>query len=143
MSSYLRRSALLGTALLSVSSAMAADFGRSSGTFTVSSSGSATYTIPIWTPPGPNGVTPSISLNYSSQGGNGLAGMGWNLSAARSIERCPRTKHQDGSVGAVALSTSDRYCIAGNRLRLYSGAYGTRRASVVGQRGRSSGFGDA
>ena len=92
--------------------------------FNVSPSGAATYSIPIWTPPGPNGVTPSLSLSYSSQGGNGLAGVGWNLAAVSSIERCNRTKHQDGNGGAIELTSSDRFCMGGNRLRLASGTYG-------------------
>ena len=104
--------------------ASAVDYGRTQGSFSVSPGGAATYTIPIWTPPGPNGVTPSLSLNYSSQGGNGLAGVGWSLAAVSSIERCNRTKHQDGSGGAVELSMNDRYCMSGNRLRLGSGTYG-------------------
>jgi RHS repeat-associated protein len=98
--------------------------GRTSGSFAVSPSGSATYSIPIWTPPGPNGVQPSISLDYSSQGGNGLAGVGWNLSAAAAIERCNRTKHQDGEAGEVTLTLADRFCLGGNRLRVVSGSYG-------------------
>jgi YD repeat-containing protein len=104
------------------------DFGRTQGAFGVSSSGAATYTIPIWTPPGPNGVQPSIALTYSSQGGNGLAGVGWNLSAVSAIERCARTQHQDGYGAAVGLTTNDRLCIGGNRLRLSSGTYGASGA---------------
>jgi RHS repeat-associated protein len=98
--------------------------GRTTGSFAVSPSGGASYSIPIWTPPGPNGVQPSISLEYSSQGGNGLAGVGWNLSAASAIERCNRTKHQDGEAAAVTLTSSDRFCLGGMRLRVVSGTYG-------------------
>ena len=101
-----------------------ADHGRTSGNFEVSSSGAATYSIPIWTPPGPAGLTPAISLDYSSQGDNGLAGVGWNVSAAREISRCERTRHQDGNPGGIELSANDRFCIGGNRLRLISGTYG-------------------
>jgi hypothetical protein len=100
------------------------DYGRTQGAFNVSTSGAATYSIPIWTPPGPNGITPSISVNYNSQGGNGLAGVGWSLSAVSSIERCNRTKHHDGNGGAIELTSNDRYCIGGNRLRRGSGTYG-------------------
>jgi RHS repeat-associated protein len=115
--------------LLSITAARAADFGETTGYFAVSSSGAATYSIPIWTPPGPNGLAPSISLDYNSQGGNGLAGVGWNLSAVSSIERCRRTKHQDGDnteVNFTGGNAGDRFCIAGNRLRLTTvgGTYG-------------------
>ena len=101
------------------------DHGRTAGSFGVSLGGAATFSIPIWTPPGPNGVQPSISLNYSSQAGNGLAGAGWTVSAVSSIERCPRTFAQDGDDGAVALAMYDRFCIGGNKLRLSSGTYGS------------------
>lgn len=106
------------------SSTLAVDIGRTQGSFGVSASGAATYNIPIWTPPGPNGVTPNLSLSYSSEGGNGLGGVGWNLGATSSIERCSRTQHQDGGAAPVALNLSDRFCIGGNRLRLQTGSYG-------------------
>ena len=108
-------------------SARAADFGRTVGAFSIGPSGAATYSIPLWTPPGPNGLTPAISLDYNSQGGNGIAGVGWNLSAVTSIERCGRTIHQDGTSSEVNYSpTSDKFCIGGNRLRLVTpgGIYG-------------------
>jgi hypothetical protein len=103
---------------------LSADFGRTQGHFGVTPGGGAGYTLPIWTPAGPNGVSPSIAVVYNSQGGNGLLGVGWNLAAVSAIERCPRTKHQDDLTAAVDLSSADRYCLGGNRLRLYSGTYG-------------------
>jgi hypothetical protein len=117
------RSALLGAALALLSStSLAVDFGRTAGNFGVTPSGAATYTIPIWTPPGPNGVQPSIALSYSSQNGNGLAGVGWNLAAVSSIERCQLTTGQDGADGAVTLTSLDRFCIGGSRLRVLNGS---------------------
>jgi hypothetical protein len=105
--------------------AFAVDFGRTEGAFNVTPTGAASYTIPIWTPPGPNGVTPSISIDYNSQAGNGLAGVGWNVGATRSIERCNRTPAQDTNAAPVDLSLNDRFCMGGNRLRLGSGTYGS------------------
>jgi len=106
------------------SPSFSADPGRTQGRYGVSPSGAATYSIPIWTPPGPNGLTPSISLDYNSQSGNSLAGVGWNLSAALAIERCNRTKAQDGGAAPIDLSTNDKFCINGKRLRAISGTYG-------------------
>src|SRR5882672_6730581 len=121
----LTRIALVGTlAALFTSQAFAVDYGRTVGAFGVSPSGSATYTIPIWTPPGPNGIQPSIALAYDSQGGNSLAGVGWNLAATMSIERCLRTTAQDGADGAIDLTSGDRFCLGGSRLRGFSGTYG-------------------
>jgi RHS repeat-associated protein len=119
--------AALGSAALAILNSVCAavDYGRTTGSFSVSPGGAASYTIPIWTPPGPNGLQPSIALSYSSQGGNGLGGVGWSLAAVSSIERCGRTGHQDGAAAPVALTTSDRFCLGGNRLRLASGTYGS------------------
>lgn len=50
--------------------------GRTAGTFAVSPSGAATYTIPIWAPRDPGGVQPHIALTYNSQQGIGFVGVG-------------------------------------------------------------------
>ncbi|MBL4660593.1 MAG: hypothetical protein JKY19_09565, partial [Alcanivoracaceae bacterium] len=84
------------------------------------SGGAATYNLPLSIPPGRNGMTPSVSVNYSSKGGNGTLGIGWSISAGSSIYRCPQTLAQDGKNVAVQLggSTSDRLCLDGQRLML-------------------------
>ena len=56
--------------------AHAAEFGRTEGSFAVNTRGAATYSVPIWVPPGPRGMQPSISLNYNSRTDRGIAG-GW------------------------------------------------------------------
>jgi len=98
--------------------------GRTPGTFSVSPSGAATYTIPIWAPPGPAGLQPHIALTYNSQQGNGTVGVGWTLSGLSSIYRCNRTYAQDAAPAPVSLSTADGLCLDGKRLRLTSGTYG-------------------
>lgn len=55
------------------------EVGTTEGQLSVSLSGGATYDIPIIVPTGINGVTPKISLAYNSQGENGMAGYGWNI----------------------------------------------------------------
>jgi len=59
--------------------------GEIAGTETVTGSGGVAYTIPIYTPPGTNGLQPSISIAYNSQGGAGIAGFGWNISGLSAI----------------------------------------------------------
>ena len=122
--SSIRRTALVCVALfVCLNESAFAEFGRTTGSFNVSG-GAANYTIPIWTPPGPNGLTPSIALSYSSDRGNSVGGVGWNISAVSSIERCSRTAAQDGSAAPIALNTADRFCMGGNRLRVQTGTYG-------------------
>jgi len=99
--------------------------GRTPGTFAVSPSGAATYTIPIWAPPGPQGVQPNIALAYNSQQGNSYVGVGWGVSGLSSIYRCNLTFAQDSAAAPVALAVSDGYCMDGQRLRLTGGTYGT------------------
>jgi hypothetical protein len=92
--------------------------------FSVTQTGAATYNIPIAVPPGTAGVAPSLSLEYTSQGGNGLLRMGWTLGGLPSIGRCPRTVAQDGALGDVNFDANDRFCMDGQRLVLISGTYG-------------------
>lgn len=95
--------------------------GRTAGEFAVSPTGAATYSIPIWTPPGVAGLSPSLALVYSSRSGDGLVGMGWNIAGLSNIARCARTFAQDGVAGPPALATTDRFCVDGNRLRAFAG----------------------
>jgi RHS repeat-associated protein len=98
--------------------------GRTKGSFAVSPTGAATYTIPIWAPPGPQGIQPHVALTYNSQQGNGPVGVGWAVGGLSSIYRCNLTFAQDAAPAPVSLSTSDGYCMDGQRLRLTSGTYG-------------------
>ncbi len=74
----------------------------------VNGSGGFSYSYPIEIPPGTNGLQPKISLNYNSQGRNGLAGMGWTLSGFPTIER-------DASY-PVNYNYSDHYKYKGQKL---------------------------
>ncbi|HOX70726.1 MAG TPA: FG-GAP-like repeat-containing protein, partial [Dokdonella sp.] len=86
--------------------------------------GSANYRIPIVVPPGRAGMQPSLSLNYSSRSGDGVAGMGWSISGLSSIHRCPQTPEQDGATRGVSYSANDRLCLDGQRLVSVEGGYG-------------------
>ncbi len=98
--------------------------GRTPGTFSVSPTGAATYTLPIWAPPGPRSLQPHIALSYDSNAGNGPVGAGWYLSGLSSIERCNKTVAQDGVGAPITLTASDVFCLDGNRLRRTGGTYG-------------------
>ena len=101
-----------------------APVGTLPGAFAVDADGNATYSIPIDVPPGVAGMQPSLSLNYSSGGGDGLAGIGWGLSGLSSVARCQRTVLDDGYAAPVAFDGEDRLCLDGERLVLVSGQYG-------------------
>ena len=92
------------------------------GSFAAAPDGSATAKIPLWVSPGRAGMQPDLSLNYSSNGGNGVVGVGWNLSGDSSITRCNKTYAMDAETSPVDfssnsdLSTNDAFCLDGNRL---------------------------
>lgn len=88
------------------------------------SGGTATYSVPIVLPPGRAGMQPSVSLSYSSRGGNGNMGMGWSLAAGSQIHRCPATQAMDGYAIGVTYTSTDRLCLDGQHLILQSGTYG-------------------
>jgi RHS repeat-associated protein len=97
------------------------EVGVTEGQLSVSLTGSATYTIPITVPPGINGVVPQVSLVYNSQGGNGMAGYGWNISGVSAITRIPSTKFHDGEIDPVDFDFSDRFALDGQRLVIKNG----------------------
>ncbi|MBI5500895.1 MAG: hypothetical protein HY907_11685 [Deltaproteobacteria bacterium] len=52
--------------------------------------GTATFSIPIALPPGRAGAQPSLAITYSSSGGNGPLGIGWDLAVpfiARQLDK--------------------------------------------------------
>jgi hypothetical protein len=114
----------LGLALSLSAQAQTTVPGKIPGSFAVSPSGAATYSIPIQVPPGVAGMEPKLSLEYNSQGGNGIMGMGWNLAGLSSITRCPATMAQDGVRGSVNYDGNDKFCLDGQRLMVVSGTYG-------------------
>jgi RHS repeat-associated protein len=100
------------------------EVGVTEGQLSVSLTGGATYAVPIEVPPGINGVVPQIGLVYNSQGGNGMAGYGWNISGVSAITRIPSTKFHDNTIDAVDFDALDRFAFDGQRLILKSGTYG-------------------
>ena len=88
------------------------------------SAGASTYSVSIAVPPGTAGVTPAVSLSYSSQAGMSYLGRGWTLSGQSSITRCGKTVVPDGVRTAVTLTATDQFCLDGQRLLLVSGTHG-------------------
>ncbi len=102
--------------------------GATVGTYAVSPSGAATYSIPIAIPEGTMGMQPSVSLSYNSQGGNGQLGRGWSLGGTSSIVRVTKNLFYDGEVAPITSGIEDEYALDGNRLVLQSGTHGQNGA---------------
>jgi RHS repeat-associated protein len=98
--------------------------GTITGQFEVTPTGAASYSIPISVPPGTAGMEPKLALRYSSQGGNGLLGVGWMMSGLSSLTRCPATLAQDGFIDPVDFDANDRLCLDGQRLKPVAGVDG-------------------
>jgi RHS repeat-associated protein len=91
--------------------------GTISGTPNLTQTGAFTYQIPIALSPGTAGMAPSLSLVYSSQGGNGLCGLGWNIAGLSAITRAPSTMYHDGFVDGVNFNNYKwNYSLDGQRL---------------------------
>jgi len=98
--------------------------GSSGGEFNVSESGSASYSVGIALPQGIAGVTPSVSLSYSSTAGSSLMGHGWAIGAGSAITRCSATEYTDGESKPIQLNSEDKFCLDGQRLVVVDGVYG-------------------
>ncbi|PKM17143.1 MAG: hypothetical protein CVV11_21465, partial [Gammaproteobacteria bacterium HGW-Gammaproteobacteria-15] len=94
------------------------------GQFSVNQTGQANYTIPILAAKGSTNMSPALNLNYSSGGANGLLGLGWSLSGAGSITRCRQTEAADRNPLPISWSSTDRFCLNGQRLLVVTGNYG-------------------
>ncbi len=82
----------------------------------VSSTGAATYSIPISVSPGVLGMTPGLSVNYNSQGGEGLMGYGWELTGLSSITRVPSDLYHETEISTIQFNANDHFALDGQRL---------------------------
>jgi RHS repeat-associated protein len=90
--------------------------GTIQGSYAVSSTGEATYTLPIVVPPGAAGIQPSLAITYDSASGDGMLGVGFSLTGLSAIARCPLTIAQDGQIRGVRYDQLDGLCLDGARL---------------------------
>lgn len=97
--------------------------GSASGSGNVASGG-ATYSIAIAVPPGTNGVSPTVSINYHFMAGNGVLGQGWEISGLSKITRSTRNMYFDNETNPVVMTNSDRFVLDGARLIAKVGNYG-------------------
>ncbi|GGG56099.1 hypothetical protein GCM10011403_11560 [Pseudohongiella nitratireducens] len=90
--------------------------GATTGSHTVDQSGAFQYRVPLLTLPGVAGLQPDLALTYNSGAGNGSFGIGWSFNQLSVITRCEQTEQIDGNVTGVSYTSSDRYCLDGQRL---------------------------
>ena len=91
--------------------------------------GGATYSIALPVPPGTNGVSPTVSVNYYSLGGNGALGQGWSIGGLSEITRSTRNMYFDNETNPVVMTNSDRFVLDGSRLIAKVGNYGEPNTS--------------
>lgn len=87
-----------------------------SAKFSVGDDGSANISVPIALPKGTSGVEPQLALGYSSNGGDGIAGLGWTLSGLGIISRTGSNYWKDGHASGVTFGPTDRFSFNGDRL---------------------------
>jgi RHS repeat-associated protein len=100
----------------------------------VTPGGQYSYSVPLDVPAGREGMAPSLALTYSSGGGNGPVGVGWNVHGSWSvILRCGKSKVTDGYQSGVMFDKAkDRFCLDGQEL-----------VAVGNEQGASGGYGDS
>ena len=92
-------------------------------TFDVTSSGEATWELPLWIPAGRNDIAPRISITYGSKRGSGVLGKGFAVSGLSTIARCWQTPASDGKYTqfgdashGIPVGVPDALCLDGERL---------------------------
>ncbi len=104
--------------------------GQIQGVPSVTSFGGASYSLPIYVSPASNGMEPSVNLQYNSQLGNGVMGMGWSISGLSTISRTGKNSYFDNEVSPISFTdnnfqSNDRFALDGLRLiRDGGGVYG-------------------
>ncbi|XWJ68823.1 RHS repeat-associated core domain-containing protein [Sorangium cellulosum] len=86
------------------------------GTFSISSTGEAVYTMELTTVPSRAGMGPRLQLVYRSDAGEGVLGAGFAVAGLSAITRCPSTLAQDGEIRGVRYDGEDKLCLDGQRL---------------------------
>jgi len=107
----------------------AEEVGRTDAAFGVTPNGGASFSIPIRVTEGIAGLTPSLAITYVGPGTRTVLGVGSALSGISIITACRKTIAQDLNAAPVTLTSADRFCLDGARLRLVTGTYGATGAT--------------
>ncbi|MDR1153838.1 MAG: FG-GAP-like repeat-containing protein, partial [Bacteroidales bacterium] len=103
--------------------------GSMAGSFDVSPTGAATFSIPIEVPPGVGGMQPSIAIVYNSQAGNGVAGWGCSMAGISAITRVPKDIYHDYTAKGITHGLADAFVLDGQRL-MYDDECGVSEGGV-------------
>lgn len=102
--------------------------GTTGGEASVSNSGQAMYTIPLFTSPGTNSLEPQLAIQYVSQQEPGVLGYGWDISGLSTIIRVNQNQYYDGVTEGITFTNSDGFSFDGQRLIVTSGTNGSNGA---------------
>lgn len=109
---------VIGAIALFSSGVSRAAVGTTEASHGVTSSGAASYVIPIQATDGIGGLTPRLAISHAGLAQRTILGVGFALSGLSEITPCGKTIAQDSTSAGYA------YCLDGARLRLASGTYG-------------------
>jgi RHS repeat-associated protein len=94
------------------------------GQASTSAGGAFVYGLPIELTPGKNNLTPSLAVQYNSNGNNSILGWGFSINTLSAISRGSTSKLQEGYIEGGDFSSTDRFYLNGERLVCVSGSYG-------------------
>ncbi len=77
--------------------------GKVADSHSVTDNGQFTYTMPLAVASGTGGMSPKLSIAYSSSNSTGLMGHGFDLQGLSTISRAPRNLFNDGKDDIIAL----------------------------------------
>ena len=103
--------------------------GSIAGSWSVNPNGGAIYSIPINNIPGIGSMVPNVSVVYNSQAGEGLLGLGWNISGLSCITRTANDLYHETYISNIQFNSNDHFLLDGQRLipvTLSSGSSGTQ-----------------